>query len=228
MPWSTSYPVPAGSFVVLGNTAAPPTELPVGGLYRNLAASGGTLLTLGTSEFSVALYDRYGRVVDLVRTTGHDDTVVHNHPRAPSSWDDFMGAAQQHAQGDAVIGRNGTASDTNTASDWTDYTTRTMGASNQPGFTYAPSSEPQMNVRANAGSQGGSLTLIINAGEDLAGSIWTFTFSYGHLQGTGTLFGIGPEALNSYLILSTTPPWFGTLDAAVSDHGTSMRHRARV
>ena len=36
--------------------------------------------------------------------------------------------------------------------------------------------------------------------------------TYGHLEGQGPIFGLGPDAVTNWQILSTTPPYFGFLD----------------
>jgi hypothetical protein len=212
-PWPGPYPVAAGGFFVIGDFTTPPPELPGSALYRGLNTVSGGNIPWGTSEMDCALYDRYGRLVDLVRTTGHDDNVAHNHPRAPSVWSDFTGAASKHAAGAGVIGRNGLSSDTNTGNDWYPYTTRTMGFANGTGITGLPNGETQLDVRLNATGVGGGLTMIMNVGPEHAGSLWTFAFTHGHLEGTGPILGLGPDALVNYVILSMTPPFFGVLDS---------------
>jgi hypothetical protein len=89
-----------------------------------------------------------------------------------------------------------------------------MGAVNAPA-TYAslPGHGHRLDVRLNAALRGRGLAVIINAGPNLAGYRWSFLFTDGHRNGQGIFFGLGPTALSNWLILSQTPPWFGTLDA---------------
>ncbi len=211
-PWPESYPIAAGGFFVLGDSVTAPAETPSGVPYRNVNSGGGSSFLIGTERYSIALYDSFGRLVDYVRSAGHDDTVAHNHPRVPSGFGDFMGAALRTSNPTGVLGRNGLQSDTNTSTDWVSYATRTMGSANGSGFTLVPSADPKLDVRAHSTRLGGGLTLILNAGEENEGLRWSFTFSSGHLLGTGPLLGLGADALPNYQVLNATPPWFGILD----------------
>jgi hypothetical protein len=205
----------ASAFLVLGNTASAPAEKPGAVGYVNLSAlNGGLVLPFSNGEYSLALHDQYGRPVDAVRSTGHDDTVAHNHPRSLTPWSAFQGGARRLPTGAVSIGRNGSSSDTDTVSDWYGYLTRTMGTSNTTGggLTAIPNGERGLDVRLNATGLGQGMTVILNAGHDRAGYSWTFGFDVGHYEGQGPLLGLGPNALTNYLITSVTPPFFGTLD----------------
>ncbi len=214
IPWGANLPNPGignRAYIVLGDTSTPPGEKPANVTYINVAANGGPGIPWTTEEYDCALYDSFGRLMDCMRTTGHNDLVAHNHPRFPSSWYSFQGAAPRAGTGDGAIGRNAQSSDTNLGANFGPKATRTMGLANSdvPG---AINYDAGMDVRLNGTGLGGGLTLIINAGIDHAGERWSFTFSGGHLQGTGPIVGLGPDALDNYAILNTTPPWFGFLD----------------
>jgi hypothetical protein len=183
--------------------------MPSGTLYVDLSAvGGGGNLPLALEEASLALYDGYGRLADLVRSTGHDDVVVHNHPRAPGSWSAFTGAA---IRGSASYGRNAQSRDRDTGEDFRALFGRSMGRSN--GLGARTGQLPAPDVRLHDTALHGGLTLIINAGAEHAGEAWSFTFTVGHLGGQGPIFGLGPTAIQNWLVLGATPPWFGTLDS---------------
>lgn len=55
--------------------------------------------------------------------------------------------------------------------------------------------------------------MILNAGPGLSGADWSFAMSAGHQNGLGSILGLGPDAIDNYLLLSSTPPWFGALDS---------------
>ncbi len=216
-PWSISgFEVifPAGQYMVVGDTAVEPSEMPSNNVsYFNVGGAG---IPWTTQEFDCALYDHFGRLVDLARVTRAGAEVVHNHPRAPASPLDFKGAAIQGLLGDGSTGRNHQSIDNDSGLDWRPSLIRSMGASNTQAtanpFWY-PSTLPQLDVRLNSTRAGGGLTMIINGGPEHAGKTWTFAFSGGHLDGTGPILGLGPDAVNNWLITSVTPPWFGVLDA---------------
>lgn len=212
-PWPSPELIPAGGFFVVGNSVAP-AELPSLVPYANLNALGSPLFILDEQEYSCAVYDHYGRLVDLVRMTGHDDGVVHNHPRAPSHWQAFTGAAQRAPVGEGSQGRNLSSTDTNTGSDWRPMTVRTMGSGNGTGpFTWTPDPTPILDVRLNATGLGGGLAIILNAGSAHSGEGWTLAFDLGHYQGQGPVMGLGPNALNNLIWASMNPPFVGSLDA---------------
>ncbi len=210
-PFTSSLNIPAGGYVVVGDTATPPSELVGGTPYR---FDGGNIPFV-TEEYSCALYDRYGRLVDLVRTTGHDDPVPHNEPRAPSHWSDFSGVAPRDGTGSGAIGRNAAAFDANFGDDFRPRPIRTMGGQNFALFMadWVPEDLPALDVILNDTASGQGITAILHAGSRYAGFRWTFTYSFGHLQGTGPILGLGPDAVNNWLTLSATPPFFGLLDS---------------
>jgi hypothetical protein len=178
---------------------------------------------VGSNEFTCALYDNLGRLVDLVRATGDDDTVVHNQPRLPSAWDDFTGAAvRADGAGDNVIGRLMVPSpvfpgvivavDTDTGADWRPLFTRSMGSENTAWVGNAGLGDI-LDVRLHDTAAGQGLTLIQNAGPARAGHAYSFFFSLGHLQGQGAFFGLGPDAISNWLLVLASPPFSGLLDA---------------
>jgi hypothetical protein len=213
-PFPTRRLIAPGGYVVLGDGATAPSELPGGVPYINIATLGGNIPFTG-SELSCALYDAYGRCIDTVRSTAATHLVAHNHPRAPAHPTDFTGGALRTTLGEAAFGRNSSGTDTNTGADFRALAIRTMGSSNnafpQPNWT--PSNDVQMNVRLNATALGGGIAAIIYAGQDHAGEKWTFGFSYGHINGSGPIIGLGPEAVDNWLITSVTLPFYGFLDS---------------
>jgi Astacin (Peptidase family M12A)/FG-GAP-like repeat/FG-GAP repeat len=211
-PFPNPLSFPTGGYVVLGDSATAPPEMPGSASYVDLAAVGGGNIPWVGSEYDCALYDSYGRLVDTFRSTTPSLALAHNHPRAPSRWTDFSGAAPRTATGAAALGRNATATDTNTGADFAPQAVRTMGAANTSVATWVPDSTPQLNVVLND-NQGGGFTAIITAGGDRAGQKWTMTFSIGHMNGAGPVAGYGPDILDNWLLLSVTPPFFGFLDA---------------
>lgn len=213
-PFAASRTMASNSFLVIGENSTEPSELPASVPYL----FGGGNIPFTTEEFSCALYDSYGRCVDVVRAPGHDDPVPHNEPRAPSHWKDFTGVAGRGSLGDAVVARNATGSDTNTGSDFRARQSRSMGGINATLFepTWTPDATTKYNVVLNDTPYGGGITAIMNAGGDHAGERWTFTFSFGHLQGAGPILGLNTEAVSNWLSLSATPPFFGFLDASGS------------
>jgi hypothetical protein len=214
-PWPEQTVFLSQTYMVIGEGPAP-AELPGGAPYVDITTLPGFQgLPFTTAEFDCALYDGYGRLVDLVRTTGHDDQVVHNHPRAPSSWSDFGGAAGRNDNsGDRAIGRDLVGTDTNTGADFEPLYIRTMGSQNLPPASGGPAGHGDLlDVRLNATGPGGGLTLIINAGPAYAGYDWSFFLGIGHLNGQGPFLGLGPEAIGYWLLLRNLPPWSGLLDA---------------
>jgi hypothetical protein len=205
-------PLSLGSngFVVVGDAATPPSEMPASVPYR----FGGGNIPFTTEEFSCALYDSFGRLVDLVWCRGDGHPVPHNHPRAPAHPSEFSGVAGRGSAGpfnQAATARNSTGTDTNTGSDFSSAIFRTMGSANFG--VYTPAGERGLEVRLNATPYGAGITAIMNAGSDHAGEKWSFTFSGGHIQGSGPILGLGSEAISNWAILSTTPPFFGVLDS---------------
>lgn len=209
-PWSTSTVIPAGGFFVIGDTNAP-NELPAGVPY--VSGIGLFNIPYSIDEYDCALYDAFGRLVDLVRVPGNLGTVVHNHPRTPSDWADFVGAANRSSAGEGSIGRIASGTDTNAGSDWRPLQTRSMGSPNPiPAWGLVSGHDHALDVRLNGTHAGGGVTIIINAGPAKAGHRWSFTLSAGHLGGTGPILGLGADAIANYAILNA-PPWAGFLDA---------------
>ena len=166
-------------FMVLGEDAAGPAELPANVDYVNVAALG-LNIPFHNAELSCALYDHYGRLVDLVRATGHDDTCVHNDPRAPAAWDAFHGAAARSTSGAQAFGRDYYSSDSNSGADWRAVTTRSMGSPNSASsMTGSAGLGDALDVRFHdAGGQG--KTLIINAGANAQGLRWSYAVFFLH------------------------------------------------
>ena len=211
-PWPDSYTVNSGAYFVIGETSTPPTEMPGGTPYVDIAQN---IPWIG-EEYDCALYDCYGRLVDIVRTTGDNDSVVHNNARAPSHWSDFTGSAAREPQagtgGSGAIARR-TSIDNDNGGDWVSAFNRTMGSSNPSVNSSLAGNDCLMDVVLNGTPGGGGITTIINAGPAFAGYKWSFTYSVNHNQGTGPFYGLGADALPNYLYLSQTPPFFGFLDA---------------
>jgi hypothetical protein len=210
-PFPDSFTIGNGAYVVLGDGPATPAEMPGTANYVDLAGVGGGNIPWVTSEYDCALYDSYGRLVDTFRTTRPGTNLAHNHPRAPALWSEFSGAAPRSSAGDGAVGRNATATDTNTGADFHALATRTMGSANNSAATWTPDATPQLGVVLND-NLGGGLTAIITAGGDRAGQKWTMAFSIGHMNGAGPIAGWGPDIIDNWLFLSVTPPFFGFLD----------------
>ena len=203
-----------GAYMVIGDNSTSPSELPAGVPYVDLSVVGGGNIPFTSSEYSCALYDAHGRLVDLMRTTGHDDPVVHNHPRAPAAPWAFTGAAGRAIQGAGAIGRSSTSIDFDTGADFRAQPARTMGFANPIVFWPAwPGHERLLDVRANGTALGGGLTLILSGGPARAGEQWSFAFNWGHLQGQGPILGLGSDAVQNWAVWSAFPQWSGTLNA---------------
>jgi hypothetical protein len=220
----TLRPFPGPQFInanlhlVIGDGAAAPAEMPGFLPYVNLSAIGGGNIPFTTLEGSLALYDDYGRNIDEVRMMATTGPVVHNHPRAPGAPLSFGGGAPRTTLGDACVGRMVTTTDTNSGSDWSAISVRSMGLVNDVASTFTGAPGPgtaqlRLDVRAHETAAGEGLTLILNAGPGRAGDTWNLALSGGHLNGTGPILGLGADAIDNFIMLSTTPPWFGTLDA---------------
>lgn len=194
-------------YLVLGNGVAAPPEMPPGTPYVNMTGTG---IDIPSAEFELALYDHYGRLIDLVRCTGHDDKVVHNHPRAPSRWSDFVGAAERMGLvGDGSVARrfgnmNAFIIDNNRGSDWRPMFTRSMGSTGA-GWIGGPGLGDELDVRVNGTAAGGGMTIVLNAGSGSAGHKFSFLYSIGHLNGTGPLWGLGADALNNWAAIHSSP-----------------------
>jgi hypothetical protein len=202
------------SYVVLGDTNTTPAEKPSNVPYINVTSNGQPGLPWITSEYDVALYDNRGRAADYVRTARQGTNVVHNHPRAPSADDDFRGNAPRGLLGDRVTARNSTSSDTNRGSDWRALSTRSMGTSNPAVFipTTGFETPPPVDVRVH--SEGaGALHIIVNGGPLHAGEFWSFSATLAHIYGSGPLLGLGPDAINNYILLTSVPGFSGILNS---------------
>jgi hypothetical protein len=199
-PWSNSTPVAAGAYVVLMSSTLiglPPAEMPAGTPLFVLGTSTGMLPFTGGDEYTLALYDHLGRLVDMVRANARGTEVAHNHPRPPSAWDDFRGSARRPAGAGVGIGRITAAFDSDTAADWFPTQSRTMGTSN---FYIADGSAPDQNVpdvRLHDG-EGLGLTLIVNGGGALAGRDFYLLLSSVRSNGTGPILGLGLDALANF------------------------------
>jgi hypothetical protein len=212
-PFPAATVVANGAYIVIGNDAAVPAELPAGVAYANLLAVGGGNIPWISEEFDCALYDNLGRLVDLMRTTGHDDGLVHNHPRAPSHWADFAGATGRNNNGGAdAVGRRSSGADTDRGGDWYPYFTRTMGLANS-GASGLGGPSGLLDVRLDETGRGDGMAIVINAGAAASGGRYSFLFSLGHIQGNGRFFGLGDDALINWLMVLVTPPLSGFLDA---------------
>ncbi len=211
LPWPDSTAIAANARMVIGDAAPAPTELPAFVEFRSLAAVGGGNLPFTTSEFELGLYDSHGRLVDLVRTVAEAGPVVHNTPRVPSAWSDFVGGAPRTLLGDRCIGRVSTT-DADAGSDWRAVATRSMGLPNPAGgFTGASGHADAFDVRAHTTAFPG-FTIIMNAGTVRAGDTYYFLVSGGHQSGLGPVLGLGADALTNFQAFGTTPPFTGVLD----------------
>jgi hypothetical protein len=212
----TVVTIPAGtvigpnSYVVFGDLATPPAELPVGIPYVVLGS-----MTWSTNALDCALYDSLGRLVDLVRAPRVNSTLVHNHPRAPSFWSDFVGAGGRNTNGgDDAMGRDAASTDTNDGGDWFPIHTRTMGSANVSTTLAGPGGHDDVyDVRLNETGLGNGFQAIMNAGPDAAGQTFNFLVSLGHNVGTGPFFGLGGDALANLATFYNVPPFSGVLDA---------------
>lgn len=215
-PWASTTLIPSGAFVVLMSSTVlglPPAEMPGTAFYYPLSPSTGTLPLGGGHEYSIALYDEFGRLADLVRSTARGTEVVHNHPRAPSAWDDFRGAARRTALG-AGIGRTPGASDTDTGADWRPTLVRSMGLPNTQ-FADGPGDGAAPDVRLYETGEGDGMTLVVNAGMPLAGANYYLLFSLVRSDGAGPVAGLALDSLSNFATwtLSGIPPLRATLDS---------------
>lgn len=202
--------IAAGGYVVLGDSAVAPTEIPGGVPYIDIGS-----IPWDGSELDCALYDNLGRLVDLVRAPRTTGTLVHNFPRAPSYWSDFVGAAARNLNGgDDAIGRSGTSGDANDGGDWFPIYDRTMGSVNITSSQAGPAGHDDVfDVRVNETSLGQGFQAIMNAGSATAGYTYNFLVSIGHGLGVGPFFGLGADALVNLPLFYNIPPFSGLLDA---------------
>jgi hypothetical protein len=203
--------IPSGGYVVLGDTLTAPSEIPVGVSYVVVAA-----LPFSLNEFDCALYDNFGRLVDLVRAPPIVGPALgHNHPRAPSHWSDFTGSAARNSNGGAdAIGRQGANADNNRGINFYPIFTRTMGAANGSSTPAGPPGLGDiLDVRLNETGAGQGFSAIINAGSSAANLTFNFLVSTTHSSGVGPFFGLGGDALSNLFLFYNVPPWSGVLDA---------------
>lgn len=210
-PFSSDTYLQGGSYLILGDGATPPAEMPAGTTYIDVSAN---LPFSSAREFSVVLYDHLGRVVDAMRTTLPDRNLVYNHPRMPTHWNDFTGSAMRTLSGDGCVGRDSASTDLGNGADWRPVSVRTMGSANS-GFVAGLSSNGDvLDVRGNEGGfPGDGATVIINGGASAAGWSYGQMWSGGHLFGGGPFIGLGADAPQNWLNLLGAPPFFGSLDA---------------
>lgn len=213
-PFPAATPVAAGGYVVLRQSHLPPQhgEIAPGATIVNLTTTTG-MLSLGSSEYSIALYDDLGRLADLVRATASGTEVVHNHPRAPGAWDAFRGAARRVA-GSRGIGRAAGAPDTGTGADWRPTAVRSLGAPNAV-FAAGPGDAAAPDVRLHAGVYPNrGLSLTVNAGPALAGARFYLLFSLVRSDGLGPILGLAPDCLDHFLLygIGGLEPAAATLD----------------
>ena len=210
-PFPENFLMVGDTYLVIGDVASAPAELPGNGVYIPVSTN---IPFASQREYSIVLYDNLGRVVDAMRTTAQDRGVVYNHPRMPSHWADFTGAALRSSDGDQAIGRDAASTDLNTGADWRAVSTRTMGYANS-GFVAGNSGHGDiLDVRGNEGSfPGNGATVILNAGVGAAGWSYGQMFSFTHSNGTGPFFGLGADAPTNWVNLQGISPYFGTLDS---------------
>jgi hypothetical protein len=208
-PFPGTQSLAPGAYLVIGNNATRPVETPTSVTYVNLAAVGGGSFAFTGDEYTCALYDGLGHLIDVVRAGGGNDTVVHNHPRAPSHWSDFTGAAiRLSGIGGGSLGRRTSAK---TGSAWMPLFVRSMGLSNTE-WVGTSGLGGSLDVRMNETAAGDGMTIIINGGTASDGSHYSFLFSAGHREGWGPVFGLGPDAIQNWLFVLALPPFSGTLD----------------
>lgn len=213
-PWPEDTTVEAGEYFVIGE-GNPPAELPHGVKYVNIyTVSAGIPWT--TAEYDCALYDHRGVLVDLVRTTGHDDTVVHNFPRTPAPWTAFTGYAGRNGLDSGAVGRKPSSLDTDTGADWGAKLIRTMGFTNTLSLLNAVGRGDRVDARIHDAHGNGALTFIVNADAQYAGFVMNILPSYMHSEGQGPVLGLGADAIPNWVALRNYEPWGALLDAQAS------------
>lgn len=215
-PWRSQHEF-VGSFEVVGE-GAPPMEMPQGTVYTNVTALGENFPMTG-DEFSLALYDSHGRLVDLVRTMGEDFTIGHNHPRLPAPRAAFRGFAPRTTLGARGLGRTGSVAQAQAhGGAWRPIGTRSLGTFNSVNWFFGDAGTNEL-IDARIHMDGnGDLTCIVRADRSLASQNWGFVVSSGHLNGTGPFFGLGEDALTNFVAFGMQAPFTGPLDG---------RHSAR-
>lgn len=211
----------SGEYYLIGDGPVPSgTAL---GVFAVNVANFGQSFNLNHREYEIALYDGYGRLMDIVRASGGNDTVVQNHPRAPAHWNDFTGAALRLAvAGDDVICRRissigiigGTTPyfSNGSGADWQPCWYHTLGSVNS-GWIGQQGMSDRFDVRAHESALGDGMTIIFNAGSAQAGNKYSFMFSNGHAFGAGPLWGLGWDALTNWLFIQSSPLFSGLLGA---------------
>ena len=195
-----------GEYAIIGDASAPLFTLPSGVRYYRSPQN----IPFGSGELECALYTSGGHLVDIVRTTGAQNRLVHNAPRAPSHWADFTGAARRYGQspGSTGIARDSLGSDSNSGSDWRPVYAHTLGYTNSNFATASLDLGDPFDVRINDACLGGGLQVIVNAGTAHAFDYYNFLLSFENNQGTGSFLGLGADALDIYYSLQV---FFATL-----------------
>lgn len=211
--FSNSLVLSGGGFVVLANDPGSlPPEIPGGVPVRYLTGANVGSIDLNDDELTCALYTSAGQVADVVRCAAKTGTVVHNNPRTPCHWTDFVGAAPRYSIGDASVARSRSA-DSDSGLDWQSAAVRTIGSENL-GFVGLEGPRDVVDVRLNQGLGSGlGISVIVNAGTAAAGWDHGFLLSLQHSEGLGPFFGLGLDAITNYGALAGLPPFSGTLDS---------------
>jgi hypothetical protein len=196
--------IAALGYVVIGTTSTPPTEIPAGVPYVYASH-----MWLSPSSYSCALYDSLGRVVDVVRATSNHGLNVHNHPRAPSHWLDFCGAAERFG---GTIGRSSTGTDAQSGGDWKPVYPRTMGSAN-PVTPGAGGHGHLLDVRLNTTGFGLGFQAIIIAPWFYAGNQYGFVVSFTHSNGQGPIMGLGFDVFSNFAAFYHVAPFYGVLNS---------------
>ena len=230
-PWNPTIPRPhvvCLGYNVVSFPSPPPPEMPFGTPYSTasnwlkVASSVSGIESFLARPFECVLYDAFGRVADVMRSTrlatSQESTLVHNEPRLPAPWGDFTGAAPYWGSPSPfmplTLARASSTSDSNRGTDWRVALTRTMGTATNSVFGPVGHGD-RIDVRLHDGIEGPTsphgLTFILNAGPARAGSLFSLLFSFGHADGFGPLWGLGADALNYWLTIGTSFPFSGLL-----------------
>lgn len=217
-PFPPAFVIPIDAFVVLG-ASGPPAELPQGTPYIQVAPPTfpAPFFDWGSQEFDCALYDGFGRLVDLVRVSDAPGLIVHQHPRAPSAWNDFSGIAPRATSGTAAALGRFTTTDTDSGSDWIAEFVRSLGSENPFGNVQGlPGTSSPLDLLAERGRYDGfqpdGLVLIWNAGPGAALHRVSTAFSFTHAHGAGPFFGMPADALFNFLQAGGNFPFGHVLD----------------
>ena len=198
-------------YLVIGDGATPPAEMPANVQYIDLGAVGGGNIPFIEREFTCALRNARGILFDLVRTQHPNSAEWHNSPRCPAHSDDFVGAAPRGELGDRIIARNSVSTDTNTGADWYAVGTRSMGLPNVV-LDGPRGRASQLDVRLAPTYGDGSLSFIVDAGDSNAGRHWGLFLAPGHSGGHGPILGLDFNAIDAYLTFDAVN-FFTPLDA---------------